>query len=40
MCEDAPCCGCCGPAVWAADDLAAEERAWDDDVEWDDGEEW
>lgn len=28
-CEDAPCCGCCGPAVWAADALADEERAWD-----------
>lgn len=42
-CEDAPCCGCCGPAVWAADALAAEERAYDDDyfygVDYDDGEE-
>lgn len=28
-CEDAPCCGCCGPAVWAADAAAEEEAAWD-----------
>jgi hypothetical protein len=42
-CEDAPCCGCCGPDVWAAEARAAEEWAndpdrWDGDF-WDDGEE-
>jgi hypothetical protein len=30
-CEDAPCCGCCGPLLDAADDLAAMERAYDGD---------
>lgn len=29
ICEDAPCCGCCGPAVWAADARAEEDAAWD-----------
>lgn len=29
VCEDAPCCGCCGPAVWAAEAQAEEEAAWD-----------
>lgn len=39
ICEDAPCCGCCGPAVWAADAQAEEEAAWDrmnDPDAWDD----
>ena len=29
-CEDAPCCGCCGPVVWAAEMRAAEDyrSAW------------
>lgn len=35
MCEDAPCCGCCGAAVWAAEARADEEwreaRYYDDD---------
>lgn len=25
VCEDAPCCGCCGAAVWAAEARAAED---------------
>ena len=25
ICEDAPCCGCCGPAVWASEARADEE---------------
>ncbi len=25
VCEDAPCCGCCGAAVWAAEARAEEE---------------
>ena len=28
-CEDAPCCGCCGPAVWAADAASEADAAWD-----------
>lgn len=46
ICEDAPCCGCCGPAVWAADAAADAEYAmdpdnfydsdYDDPYEWDD----
>jgi hypothetical protein len=44
ICEDAPCCGCCGPAVWAADALSAEESAFDDDYfyggDFDDPDEW
>lgn len=30
-CEDAPCCGCCGPAIDRAEALAAEEWANDPD---------
>lgn len=33
VCEDAPCCGCCGPAVWAAEALAAEEARHDMDLD-------
>ena len=29
VCEDAPCCGCCGPQVWAAESRAMEEREWE-----------
>ncbi len=29
MCEDAPCCGCCGTAVWAAEARAYEEWSYD-----------
>lgn len=41
-CEDAPCCGCCGPAVWAADAAAEEEAYWDrmNDPYADDGREF
>ncbi len=35
MCEDAPCCGCCGPAVWAAEARASEEWANDPDSYYD-----
>jgi hypothetical protein len=44
-CEDAPCCGCCGPAVEAADALANEEAYWDrmngaeDPFDYDEGDE-
>jgi|LakMenEpi03Aug12_release.lakeMendotaPanAssembly.Ray.scaffolds.fasta_scaffold186882_2 hypothetical protein len=27
ICEDAPCCGCCGHTVWAAEARADEEWA-------------
>lgn len=27
ICEDAPCCGCCGHTVWAAEARADEEYA-------------
>jgi hypothetical protein len=30
-CEDAPCCGCCGPARDAADDAYHAERGYYDD---------
>jgi len=36
-CEDAPCCGCCGPAAWDAEARSAEEAAWDQDDWYDDG---
>jgi hypothetical protein len=29
MCEDAPCCGCCGAAVWAAEDRASADLMFD-----------
>jgi len=35
-CEDAPCCGCCGPAVWAAEAAYEEERATDPDAFYED----
>ena len=31
VCEDAPCCGCCGAAVQAAEDASAQEWAMDPD---------
>lgn len=31
ICEDAPCCGCCGAAVWAADARASEDYYADPD---------
>lgn len=37
MCEDAPCCGCCGAAVWAAEARAAEDRWFGGDDYYDDG---
>jgi len=41
-CEDAPCCGCCGPDLDRADDESAAERAYygDDfyDTDYDDEE--
>lgn len=41
-CEDAPCCGCCGAAVQAADDRYLREREYEhayDDTFDDDSEE-
>jgi len=39
-CEDAPCCGCCGPSLDRADDLYWEERSRyeddDPDAGWED----
>lgn len=34
ICEDAPCCGCCGPEVWAAEARAMEDRGrdWDEEA--------
>ena len=32
ICEDAPCCGCCGPAVWASEAISDEE--WRYEREW------
>lgn len=41
ICEDAPCCGCCGPSVWAAEARAEEEHreAMLDYFGWDEEEE-
>lgn len=37
MCEDAPCCGCCGQIAWAREDEAMAQHYMDwADREWDD----
>ena len=36
ICEDAPCCGCCGPNVWAAEAAAEAEYRYEDRDEYDD----
>ena len=36
MCEDAPCCGCCGPAdVWLPEPDVYEFEDFEDDFGWD-----